>query len=68
MNGDLVFVDFENSGGETENSPPSGESKTKKTESREEKLARLAAQIESGEYEVPTERLSEILLEELTED
>ena len=68
MSGDVVFVDFENSADDADRSSASVKPRVQKSESRDEKLAHLAAQIESGEYEVQTEQLAEILLEELIED
>jgi anti-sigma28 factor (negative regulator of flagellin synthesis) len=70
MTGDLIFVDFEKAESERESDlAPSKLSlpKVDKTESRSEKIKRLAAQIESGEYKVDSDMLAEKIIQELSD-
>jgi len=68
MNGDIVFIDFDKGVEEDEPLKPSSQlplSRAKKAESRADKIKRLATQIESGEYKVNSEQLTEAVLGDL---
>jgi len=75
--GDLVFLDFEARGSEKETEAQETEKSEKKelplkTETKEDRLKRIASQIESGEYrpnfdEVPDSLLVDLLDVDLSE-
>lgn len=71
MSGDLIFLDFRRAEKEEESVvTPSRLPLPKKEnkESREEKIKRLAAQIESGDYRLDSEKIADAVLEDLLEE
>lgn len=71
MSGDLIFLDFKRAEKEEESVvTPSRLPLPKKEnkESREEKIKRLAAQIESGDYRLDSEKIADAVLEDLLEE